>query len=85
MVFVLCACSQLHAVSLQEIAGKGEPLERTAGGGCSFGELQGLFGGEGSRAGRPGKRRVTVQPGRLPPTGTGTAQRSSQRDPEITP
>ena len=84
MVFVLCACSQLHAVSLQEAAGKGEPLERTAGGRCGFGELRGLFGGEDSRAGRAGRRRVTVQPRRLQPTGTETTQRSSQQDPETT-
>lgn len=40
--------------------------------------------GEGSRAGRSGRRRVTVQPGRLQPTGTETVQRSRQQDPEIT-
>lgn len=32
MVFVLGECSQLHAVSLQEVIIKGEPLETTAGG-----------------------------------------------------
>lgn len=49
-------------------------MERTAGGGGGFGELRDLFGGEGSRSGR---RRVTVQPARLQPTGTETAQEQS--------
>lgn len=43
-----------------------------------------LFGGEGSRTGRSGRSRVTVQPRKLPPTWTETAQRSRQQDPEIT-
>lgn len=80
MVFVLCVFSVAHCVP-SRCSWEGETLERTAGGGCSFGELRGLFGGEGSRAGRSGKRRVA---GRLQPTGAETAQRSSQHDPEVT-
>lgn len=85
MVFVLGECSQLHAVSLQEVIIKGEPLEMTAGGWVYLWELQGLFRGADSRAIRYGRRRVPVWAWEAAAyRDCRTAQRSRQQVSEIT-